>query len=268
MGERRATVAGIDVRWYEAEPRTPAPTLYVHGVPNSGSLWLPFLRRTGGVAPDLPGFGRSDKSNAFDYSIDGYADFLETFVDELGHERLQLVVHDWGAVGLALAQRRPAAVERLVVVDAVPFLPGYRWHQVARVWRTPVAGEVFMGSTTRFTARLLLRRLGALPAGRADAFLDSFLADFDHGTQRAILRLYRSAPPDVLARAGERLAEITAPALVVWGAEEPFIGTEFASAYADALGGEATVDVVEGAGHWPWLDRAEVIDRVAGFLGA
>src|SRR5215210_7408446 len=123
MQERHATVAGTDVLWHEAEPSTAAPTLYLHGVPNNGRQWQPFLERTGGVAPDLPGFGRSGKSAGFDYSIGGYGDFLEAFVDHLGLERFQLVMHDWGSVGLELAQRRPAAVERLVLIDVVPFVP-------------------------------------------------------------------------------------------------------------------------------------------------
>ena len=252
--------------WREADARTAAPTLYVHGVPNNGALWLPFLARTGGVAPDLPGFGRSAKSGGFDYSIEGYADFLDAFVAHLGLERVQLVVHDWGAVGLAMAQRRPELVERLVVIDTVPLLPGYRWHPIARVWRTPLAGELFMGSTNRFVARRLLRRMGAIPADSIDEWVDAVLSEFDHGTQRAILRLYRSAPPEVLERAGRRLDELTAPALVVWGAREPFIGARFAQAYADALGGPAEVHVVDGAGHWPWLDDEDVTARVARFL--
>jgi pimeloyl-ACP methyl ester carboxylesterase len=265
--ERRATVAGTEVLWRTAAPRTAAPTLYVHGVPNNGALWLPFVDRTGGVALDLPGFGRSGKSAGFDYSIGGYGDFLEAFVDHLGLDRFQLVVHDWGAVGLELAQRRPASVERLVVMDAVPFLPGYRWHPTARAWRTPVLGELFMGTSNRFMAKLLLRRLGALPADAIEEWVDAVFEDFDHGTQRAILRLYRSAPSEVLARAGDRLGQIRAPALVVWGEREPFLGTRFAHAFAEALGGPAEVEIVEGAGHWPWLEKDEVIDRVTRFLG-
>jgi pimeloyl-ACP methyl ester carboxylesterase len=266
MQERRATVAGTDVLWYEADPRTAAPTLYVHGVPNSGAEWRPFLERTGGIALDLPGFGRSGKSAGFDYSIDGYGDFLEAFADHLGLDRLQLVMHDWGSVGLELAQRRPAAVERLVLVDVVPFVPGYRWHPTARVWRTPVAGELFMGVSNKFLAKLIMRRLRALPEDVLDAEVDAAFADFDHGTQRAILRLYRSAPSQVLARAGDRLGGIDAPALVVWGAREPFLPTRFAHELAKALGGPAEVDVVDGAGHWPWLDRPDVVERVVSFL--
>src|SRR6266480_3829377 len=105
--ERTIEVAGTEILLREAEPRTASPVLYLHGVPTSGSDWLPFLERTGGLAPDLPGFGRSGKSAAFDSSIGGYERFLEALVDELGLTRVSLVVHDWGAVGLALAQERP-----------------------------------------------------------------------------------------------------------------------------------------------------------------
>src|SRR3712207_6684010 len=68
--ERRAEVAGIEVAWREA-PEGGAPILYVHGVPTASWDWIPFLERTGGFAPDLPGFGSSDKPADFDYSIAG-----------------------------------------------------------------------------------------------------------------------------------------------------------------------------------------------------
>jgi pimeloyl-ACP methyl ester carboxylesterase len=259
-------VAGVPVTWRETEPRTVAPVLYVHGVPTFGDDWLPFLDRTGGFAPDLPGFGRSGKPGDFDYSIDGYARFLDAFLDHVGVERYSLVVHDWGAVGLALAQAAPGRLDRLVVANAIPFLPGYRWHRVARVWRTPLAGELLMGFTTRLAMRRAMRRYIADPQA-AEALVDRIWKHFDHGTQRAILRLYRSAPPDVLARAGERLRDITAPALVVWGKRDPFIPVEFARRYSDALGGQSSIEAIGEAGHWFWLDRPESVDAVATFLG-
>ncbi|HEX8067035.1 MAG TPA: alpha/beta hydrolase [Thermoleophilaceae bacterium] len=267
IAERRGEVAGTSVTWLEAEPAGPgAPVLYLHGVPTSARDWRPFLERTGGYALDLPGFGRSSKSAAFDYSIPGYSRFLHGFAEHLGLERLSLLVHDWGAVGLALAQDRPESVERLVVMDAVPFLPGYRWHQTARIWRTPVLGELSMGFATKWGAKRLGRRMGTLPQRDLDGWVEENWPFFDHGTQRAILKLYRSAPSDVLARAGERLGDLTAPALVLWGERDPFLPTRFAHAYGEALGGEARVEIVERAGHWPWLDRPEVVDTIAGFL--
>jgi pimeloyl-ACP methyl ester carboxylesterase len=233
-----------------------APILYLHGVPNAGSMWAPFLERTGGVAVDLPGFGRSGKPAHHDYSFRALGAFVGEFVDHLGLERVRLCVHDWGAVGLLWAMEQPHRVERVVVIDAVPFLPGYRWHLLARQWRRRVVGELAMGSTTRPVARRLL------PEG----MVDEVLGAFDVGTQRAILRLYRSAPEEELERAGQRLGAVSCPALVLWGERDPYISPSFAQAYADALGGDARVEVVGGAGHWPWAERPEIATGVADFL--
>jgi pimeloyl-ACP methyl ester carboxylesterase len=250
--EHRAGVAGLEVNYRRAGE---APILYLHGVPTHSHDWVPFLERSGGVAPDLPGFGKSAKPGDFDYSIEGYDRFLEAFVEQLGLERFSLVMHDWGVVGLALAQRFPERIERLVLSSTVPFVPGFRWHRVARGWRTPLVGELLMGFTTRWAFRR------ELPRELADEAWDAF----DHGTQRAILRLYRASPPEVLARAGERLAEIRAPALVLWPEDDPYFRPEFGRPQADALGGETTLEMVRG-GHWPWLRTPELLDRTAAFL--
>jgi pimeloyl-ACP methyl ester carboxylesterase len=246
-------------------PGTGAPVLYLHGVPTSSEDWLAFLERTGGLAPDLPGFGRSGKPGYLSYTIAEYASFLERFLDMLAVERVRLVVHDWGAVGLAFAQAHPERVERLVVTNAVPFLPGYRWHRTARIWRTPLLGELAMGATTRVTLRVATRESNVTPGPLPKEWVDSVLRHFDQGTQRAILRLYRSSPSEALARAGERLPGLSMPALVVWGMRDPYIPGRFASDYARALPNAELVELPD-AGHWWWLDRPDAIDRVAAFL--
>lgn len=261
--EQRGSVDGIETCWLEAAGDSRVPVLYVHGVPNGGWMWREFLERSGGYAPDLPGYGNSDKLASFDYSIAGYAGWLRSFADQRGLERFSLVVHDWGVVGLALAQALPERVERLTVVSGVPLLPGYRWHFLARQWRRPLLGELAMGFTFKAVARTAIAR-GQRDAAPA-SFVDAVWEHFDHGTQRAILKLYRSSPPDVLAAAGANLAAIRCPALVVHGGGDPFISADFARRYADALGGPATAHVVDGAGHWPWLDEPALVDEIARF---
>ncbi len=265
--EQRGTVDGIETRWLEAPTGVShAPVLYVHGVPNGGSLWRDFLERTGGYAPDLPGFGASGKLASFDYSIEGYGRWLRAFADQQGLERISLVMHDWGSVGLAFAQAAPERIERMAIVSAVPLLPGYRWHVLARQWRRPILGELAMGFTFKAVARALLNRSNREPMPAE--FVDSVWEHFDHGTQRAILKLYRSAPSDVLASAGRDLGRIVAPTLVVYGGRDPYLPREFAKRYADALGGEAVAKVVDDAGHWPWIDDPSLIDEIADFVAA
>lgn len=263
--EQRGSVDGIETRWLEAPTEgAHAPVLYVHGVPTAGWEWRDFLERTGGYAPDLPGFGDSDKLASFDYSIDGYARWLRAFVDQRGMERFSLVVHDWGGAALALAQEIPERIERLVVMAALPMLEGYRWHWIARMWRRPVIGELSMGFTFKASARSLLDRANREPMPAE--FVDRVWEHQDHGTQRAILKLYRSADEDSFPAAGARLGEIRCPALVVYGGRDPYIDPSFAQRYADALGGPAEARVIDDAGHWLWLDEPALVDDVAAFV--
>jgi pimeloyl-ACP methyl ester carboxylesterase len=257
---------GLPVFWRSAwTPEDKPPTLYLHGVPTNSDDWAAFLERGGGLAPDLPGFGRSGKAGNLDYTIAGYADFIERFLEHLDIPRVSLVVNDWGSVGLAFAQRHPERIERLVIINAVPFLPGYEWHRIARMWRTPVLGELVMGTTNHWTLRRGSQdaTVGPLP----EAWLHSVLDHFDQGTQRAILRLYRSSPPEALAAAGAQLGSLTMPALVLWGERDPYIATSFGREYARVLPNAELVELPD-AGHWPWLDRPDVVDRVVDFLGA
>ncbi len=271
VSEHTGELDGLPVFWRSAPApaaaRDAAPVLYLHGVPNNSDDWLPFLELTGGLAPDLPGFGRSGKPGSLRYTIAEYEGFLERFLEQAELERVSLVAHDWGVVGLAFAQRHPERIERLVLINAVPLLPGYRWHRVARIWRTPVLGELAMGATGRRILRRASEDVNATPGPMSEAWLDSVLDHFDQGTQRAILRLYRGASPDVLAAAGARLGDLQMPALVVWGMRDRYLPERFGRAYADRLANSQLIELAD-AGHVPWLDRPDVIDRVASFLGA
>lgn len=242
-----------------------APVLYVHGVPTCGALWDPFLQRTGGVAPDLPGFGASTKRGDLDFSLEGYDRWLERFLEWRGIDRFRLVVQDFGAVGLLPAMRFPERVERLVVVNALPLLPGYRWHRIARAWRTRGLGEIAVGLMTPWILKQVSRESNAAKGPMPAEFRALVTDHLDVGTERAILRLYRSTPPEKLERAGRDLGRIDCPALVVWGQEDPYIPARFGPGYADALA-DADHLPVPGAGHWPWYDRPELVDTITAFL--
>lgn len=224
------------------------------------------LERTGGIAPDLIGFGRSSKAANLDYTLGGLAAFLGRFVGVLGLERVTLIGHDWGAAaGLVFAQRRPQAVDRLVLCDAVPLLDGFAWHRLARQLRRPVLGELLMGSIPRWFLRRILRRGCARPHAFSDERIETVWSQFDQGTQRAILRLFRATGESELAAAGAGLEQLGMPALVLWGEQDPWLPPQFADAYGRRLPC-ATVERIEGAGHWPWLDDSTVADRIAEFV--
>jgi pimeloyl-ACP methyl ester carboxylesterase len=256
--------------YYRTAPGAGAPSLYVHGVPTSSDDWIAFLERTGGIAPDLIGFGRSGKGGNLDYSVGGLSDFLQRLLAELDIDRVKLVVHDWGApVGLSFAQRHPERIERIVVANAVPMfdVEGVHWHLLARLWERPLLGELTMGAVTKRLLARTLRKGSARPQAWPDARIATVWEQFDQGTQRAILRLRRSAGERELAALGTQLGSLRVPALVVWGEVDPWLPPHVGDAYAELLP-RATLERVADAGHWPWLDQPEVIDRVATFLEA
>jgi pimeloyl-ACP methyl ester carboxylesterase len=254
--------------FYRSAPLArPVPTpLYLHGVPTSSDDWCGLLARTGGIAPDLIGFGRSSKAANLDYTLDGLATFLERFLDHVGVERITLVAHDWGAAAaLVFAQRHPGAIDRLVICDAVPLLEGFVWHKAARLLRRPGIGELIMGSTPRWLLWRVLRGACARPDAFSEDRLRAVWYQFDQGTQRAILRLYRAASEPDLAAAGAGLEVLRMPALVVWGERDTWLPATFADAYGRRLA-QAEVGRFDAAGHWPWLDDAAVADRITNFV--
>ncbi|HEY8083707.1 MAG TPA: alpha/beta hydrolase [Solirubrobacterales bacterium] len=265
--EAELVLDGVRV-FYRRVPGEGTPTVYCHGNPTHTEDWLPFMERGGpAIAIDMPGWGRSDRPDParFDYSMYGLSAFLERCLDELGIERRKMVVHDWGVLALIGAQRRPELVERLVVVNVVPLLPGYRWHWVAQIWRRRLLGEIVNATATRTSMALTMRQARGDRSPMPEEFVDMVWNHWDRGTSRAVLSLYRHADPDRLAAAGKDLGKLTCPSLVLWGDRDPFIPTRFAGDLASALP-NSRLELVEGAGHWPWIDVPAAIDRVVDFL--
>jgi pimeloyl-ACP methyl ester carboxylesterase len=265
--EAELVVDGVRV-FYRRVAGEGTPVVYCHGNPTHGEDWLPFIERGGAsITIDMPGWGRSDHPDPihFDYSMYGLSAFLERCLEQLGIGRRKLVVHDWGCLALIGAQRRPELVEKLVVINAVPLLPGYRWHWVAQIWRRRGLGELANATTTKASMGLIMRQLSGDRRPMPPQFIGTIWRHLDHGTNEATLALYRHADPDRLALAGKNLDRIACPALVLWGANDPFIKPRFAEAYAQALP-NSTLQLVPAAGHWPWIDDARVIDDVLSFI--
>ena len=234
--------------------------VFVHGNPGSSEDWLDLLARTGtfarAVAPDMPGYGKADRPADFEYTVEGYARHLAGLIEQLGIERVHLVLHDFGgAWGLAWANAHPKAVASVTLVN-IGILPGYRWHRYARIWRTPVLGELFQFASTRSMFRMSLNADNPKPFPRA--FVDRMFDDMDPASKRAVLKLYR-ATPDVggmTLALGNGLAPLKLPALVVWGAADAFLPARYAEEQRRFFG-ETDVHVLDGCGHWPFIDDPE-----------
>jgi pimeloyl-ACP methyl ester carboxylesterase len=263
---RELRVHGVRTVVREAGPADEREAVvFVHGNPGSSADWEPLLGAVGrrAVAWDAPGFGQADK-NGFPQTVPAHATFIGSALDALGIERAHLVLHDFGGPwGLELAAAQPERVASVALIGTGVLLD-YRWHVLARLWRTRGAGEAFMATTTRPGFRLLLRRGNPRPLSRA--FVDRMFDDFDAGTRSAVLRLYRSVddPAADAARLAAALRPLDLPALVLWGRHDPYLSHTLALRQRDVFPAARCI-VLPESGHWPFADDPE---RVAAELTA
>jgi pimeloyl-ACP methyl ester carboxylesterase len=261
---RRITVAGLSSPVIEAGPRDAREAVvFVHGNPGSSTDWTALVSVTGelgrAVALDMPGFGKADKPRDFDYQVSAYANFLQGALTELQIERVHLVVHDFGGpFGLLWGLQHPDAWASVVLIN-VGIMPGYTWHTMARRWRTPVLGELTQAWIPRSAWRRAMQK--ANPRGLPAEFVDKMYDDYDRGTRRAVLKLYRATPdPGETANVlGAEMAKLHKPALVIWGAADPFLSAEYAERQREFFDVKEIVTLPD-SGHWPFQDDP---DRVA-----
>lgn len=124
---RRIDVGGVDTFYRDAGPSDAPVLLLPHGYPCSSfefrNLMPALADRWRLLAPDYPGAGYSATPGDFDYSFDGYAGFLDTFVRALGVERFALYLHDFGSpIGARLAIRAPERIAALIIQNGdIPY---------------------------------------------------------------------------------------------------------------------------------------------------
>ena len=259
--KRDVVVAGVRSPVRECGPGSAREAVvFLHGNPGSSEDWVDLLPRTGAfaraIAPDMPGYGKADRPRDFDYTVEGYARHFAGLVEQFGLDRVHLVLHDFGGPwGMAWASEHPKTVASITLIN-IGVLPGYRWHKYARIWRTPILGELFMATATRPMFHMMCNRDNPKPF--PPAFLDRMFDDADWPAKRGVLKLYRSASDlDGMSRMlGEKLAPLKLPALVVWGAGDIFLPVRFAEEQRNFFDVSA-VHVLEGCGHWPFIDEPE-----------
>src|SRR5688572_9103761 len=117
---RRIAIDGVDTFYREAGPADAPVLLLPHGYPCSSYEFRNFMPALADrwrlLAPDFPGCGYSDTAPGFRHDFDGYADFLERFLEVTGVKRFALYLHDFGSqIGLRLAMKQPQRVTGLII---------------------------------------------------------------------------------------------------------------------------------------------------------
>ena len=258
MEQATTTIAGLRAPILRAGAPSTEAIVFLHGNPGSGRDWQQLVEQTGAfaraLAPDMPGFGQADKPGDFDYTVEGYARYLEALLQAEGVQRVHLVLHDFGGPwGLSWAAQHADRVASITLMN-VGLMPGYRWHYMARIWRTPILGELFMATTNRPGFKLSMKQ--GNPRGLPDAYVEEMYRNFDKKTRAAVLKLYRNTS-DVSALS-ERIAQVLAPrripALVVWGEADPFGPARYAQMQRQFFDVRRVV-LLPDSGHWPMIDR-------------
>ena len=266
---RRLTVEGITTSVLVGGSGRPGEAVvFVHGNPDSGSDWMPLMTRVAPfatvVAPDLPGFGAADARADNDYTIYSYARFLDGVIGQLGIERVHLVAHDFGGpFAAAWAADHPDHVGSVTFLNTGVLLD-YRWHRMARIWRTPVLGGLSMRAITPEVATAMLARENP---GLSAQWVDTIVAHLmPEKTRHAVLRLYRATRAGDMEQLAARLRQHDYDALIVFGDADSYIPAEMAHRQVSAFP-RADIRILRGLGHWCWLEGTDAVaDQVIPFL--
>jgi haloalkane dehalogenase len=239
------------------------PIVLLHGEPTWSFLWRRLIPQLPGrvVAPDLIGFGRSDKpEDAGWYSYDRHVASVAHLVHELDLTGLTLVVHDWGGpIGLRVAVEDPDRFDRLVVLNtgvgggSAPSETWLRFRDVVReVGGALDIGRLVEAGTTRGLADDVRAAYDApfpTPESKAGAlaFPELVPTEGDHPN---------TAP---MNRVRDALRDWRKPALVVWGADDAVLPTGIARAIAALIPGAREPVLIDGASHFLQEDKPDEV---------
>jgi pimeloyl-ACP methyl ester carboxylesterase len=141
---RTAAVDGFSVFYREAGGASAPKLLLLHGFPTSSHMFrdlIPLLAdRFHIVAPDLPGFGRSDmpSRSTFKYTFDNLANVIDRFTDVIGFGKFAVYVFDYGApTGLRLAVKHPERITAIISQNGNAYVEGLSdgWNPIRAYWQ-------------------------------------------------------------------------------------------------------------------------------------
>ena len=263
-------VDGLRMHYVDEGPGDAAPVLLLHGEPSWSYLYrkmIPVIVEAGSraVAPDLIGFGRSDKLvNREEYSYQAYVDWTTSLIEQLDLRDITLVAQDWGGlIGLRIAAEHPDRFARIVAAntmlptgDQPPGEAFLRWQKFSQTAPEFDVGRILQGATVT-----------TLP----DDVVAAYDAPFPDDTYKAAARqfpvLVPTSPDDPAAPANRRAWEV----LEQW--EKPFL-TAFSDSDPIMRGGDRIFQsrvpgtkgqphtTITGAGHFLQEDKGEELARV------
>jgi pimeloyl-ACP methyl ester carboxylesterase len=242
------------------------PAVFVNGNPESAAIWAPLLAeldRADVLRLSPPGFGAA-VPDGFSCTLPAYREWLTAELEALG-EPADLVGHDvGGSTVVSVAMTRPDLLRTWASDSLGVFDPDYVWHDLARTWQTPGAGERSVADLMGGTPAGRVERMAAL--GISGPVAAQLAAAQGPEMGRAILAFYRSAAQPALAELGRDLpAAAQRPGLAIIGTEDHFVGSQEMRRRSATRAG-ARAEIFNGLGHW-WMvqDPARMARALASF---
>jgi pimeloyl-ACP methyl ester carboxylesterase len=259
-----------------------SPVLFIHGLGSSSYMeWRfnlePAARRHRVFAPDLPGFGRSEKPRER-YGIAYFTRFIDRYMESRGLRSAAVVATSLGGrVALELALAHPKRVSKLVLINSLG-LGRPAVHLTYGLITLPRVGEAVMRaarSALSWAPASMIRRVAARYQGSSadlertmdDEYLghlrELYAAEGYHDAYLATLRslVNPKALFDNEYDVSDRLTDLKVPVQLIWGVADPLFPVAHATR-AHALIPDCRLALIEGAGHTPQAERPEEFNRV------
>jgi len=246
------------------------PVVLLHGMPTSSYLWRDVLGPLSAsfdvVAPDLIGYGDSDKRLDADLSIATQARYVVAMMEALQMPQAAVVGHDvGGGVAQLIAAEQPARVPRLVLIDSIVD-DSWPVPEIARL-KDPAWDQIMVTLDLHKGLQEALEAGIVTPGRLTPETLEEIVRPFaDQAGRRGYLRVARALTGKELLERAADIREIRVPTLILWGAQDRFQEPKWAQQLQEKLP-HAQLQMIDPGGHFLPLDRPDaVVDAVLRFL--
>jgi pimeloyl-ACP methyl ester carboxylesterase len=251
-------IDGLDVHYYTAGQGE--PLVVIHGGGGDARTWWDNItelsKKYTVYVPDLPGYGGSQPLVG-KYYIPELSEFMEKFAAKLGLEKFNLVGHSLGGgIALSYALRSPHHIKKLVLVSSLCL-----GREIA-LWVRLLSVPALIQSIGALTVAVLkgVKWLLMLMLNPAQIIMPLSPASVTVGGSITTFRQQSLVLEN-------RLAEITVPTLLVWGAKDPIVPVRQAYAAAKVIP-DCRIKVFENRGHNVHRDELKQFSNIVnGFLG-
>ena len=221
-------------RMHYIDEGTGDPILFLHGQPTSSYLWRNIIPHVSGqgrcIAPDLIGFGKSDKPD-IEYRFFDHAKYVQGFIEALDLKNITLVIHDWGSgLGFHYAMRNEDNIKGIAFLEAILSpIPGWEMFpanfvEVFRGFRTPEVGWDMLVNQNMFIEQILP---GGIIRQLTEAEMNAYREPFtDPATRKPVWRWPNELPiagepadvAAVITEYNQKLQQSDLPKLLFYGA--------------------------------------------------